>query len=183
MVDMNFEEAKAKLKELFPILLQEGNIRYLEIPLETYVEIMNAVNDSIPFSNQEENDALCCFLFFACQRFNRWVATSAQYVLPPGFQETFAQLVSLYSIAEGNRPGYSPALKFTVIKNNLLDTFDLKPIKDISIEKLQHFRAMAEMIGPPINPSREMQEAFEEQRESLFDLITGIENGDRKSVV
>ena len=173
---MEFGEAKAEITNLYPLLLNQGIKKCREIPHTFYMEVVEAVSDQIPFADPSENQTLCCFLFFACQRFDRWMGLSMQYVMPPTLSETFAKFVEYLSIAEGSRQNYSPAFRFAVIKNKLLGTFDMRPAESISTDELLSFKAEAEAIVPPDHVSEIVSEFYETEKRSLLNLIASIED-------
>lgn len=168
---LTLDIAKKKLLEAFPV--GSNPIEYFnKYPEDFYLEILDAIHESLPFEHTRDNASLALFLYAGCCRFERWFAPSP-YVVPIQLHANFARFVEALKKVEGKVVTNTAVFELHIIRNAIYDEFDQFPIAEIEKNRLILYRDRIAAIKTPADPVK--QKEFLEHRADLVSIIQGLQ--------
>ncbi len=153
---------------------------YEKFSSEVFLDVLDSVENEIPFRDGKQNEALGRFLWAGCRKFNRWFVPTP-YVVPRDQHESHARFVQALLKADRGVPENASVFQVHVIRDHLYSRFAMRPLpldKEDVVELLE-LKTMIEQIRAPVSPVKRTE--FLEQKELLKEVLQGLLRADLRT--
>ena len=141
---------------------------------QEYIDLLNALENSIPFSSSKYDYSSRLFLYAGCLRFNRWVAPSP-LVVPSGFADRFWRFVEVLKRAEGGISDNVSTFLLHKVRYDLFSAMESVPLAEVETDAIQKFQKRVDAVRSPVNKAK--LEEFLREKDDLDAILSGFRDG------
>lgn len=144
------------------------------IETATFIDVLNVIENALPFVSAHRNATACCFLWAGCKKFDRWFVPTP-YVVPDNYaalQERFA--LALLK-AEGSTNENGAVFLVHSIRNAAYKSFNNRPLPldENGNNEIDNLKNALAKLNPPAGPNKLPE--FKSEREFIVDLLDAIQ--------
>ena len=151
------------------------------IGYETFVELLDAIDKLIPFSDSKQNESLERFLWSGCRKFNRWFAPSP-FIVPAHFEANHARFAEALLRSARGIPDNAAVYLIHAVRDTLYRTFNAVPLplSQEQSKEVDGFLNRAEAVPEPSSAIKIAE--LSNERETLYALIRGLRTGELRTL-